>query len=219
MALERKMIRVLLADDFPLVRAGIRSLLSHTGDIEVVGEASNGVEALSLAALLKPDVLLLDLEMPGATGIEVVQRLAAESPNVRVLVLSAHDDRYFIQEVMRLGVYGYLTKDESQTAIVEAVRGVSRGEQGWVSRRVSRQMSNWMRRSEVPPQGLTTREMQVLERLVLGKTNQAIAADLGISEKTVEKYLESILKKLGVTSRVEAAVLAVREGLLHQKVE
>ena len=129
------------------------------------------------------------------------------------MALSAHDDKQYIQELLANGAAGYLIKEEVPEAIVEAVRGVARGEQGWVSRSVAAQMTNWMREdSQEDRMGLTSREVQVLKAVVAGKTNQEIGLELGISEKTVEKHLEGVFSKLGVASRVEAAVHAVREG-------
>ncbi len=207
-------IRVLLADDHPVVRTGIRNLLSKSADIEVVGEASNGAEALQLVEELTPDVLLLDMEMPGLKGVEVAQRLHTNDTNVKILALSAYDDKQYILELLESGAAGYLTKEEAPETIIDAIRGVSQGEQGWVSRRVAAQMSVWMRDDENESNRLTHRELEVLRLVVEGKTNQGIGLNLGISEKTVEKYLEAVFAKLGVTSRVEAAVYAVREGLV-----
>lgn len=205
---------VVLVDDHPVVRAGIRNLLEKAPDIVVVGEASNGTEAIKLATELLPDVLLLDMEMPGLSGNEVAQQLQKSGILVRILALSAHDDKQYIQELLANGASGYLVKEEVPEAIVEAVRGVSRGEKGWVSRRVAAQISSWMGEENQEHNGLTSREVQVLQAVVAGKTNQEIGLSLGISEKTVEKHLEGIFGKLGVASRVEAAVRAVREGWL-----
>ncbi len=205
---------VVLVDDHPVVRAGIRNLLEKAPDIVVVGEASNGTEAIHLATELVPDVLLLDMEMPGLSGNEVAQQLLKAGVPVRILALSAHDDKQYIQELLANGASGYLVKEEVPEAIVEAVRGVSRGEKGWVSRRVAAQISTWMGEENQEHNGLTSREVQVLQAVVAGKTNQEIGLSLGISEKTVEKHLEGIFAKLGVASRVEAAVRAVREGWL-----
>jgi len=207
-------IRVLLADDHPVVRTGIRNLLGRSPDIQVVGEASNGTEALQLCDELKPDVILLDMEMPGLKGVEVAQRLRSMESSIRVLALSAYDDKQYILELLESGASGYLTKEEATETIIDAIRGVSQGEQGWVSRRVAAQMSVWMREDEPDGNRLTHRELEVLRLVVEGKTNQGIGLNLGISEKTVEKYLEAVFAKLSVTSRVEAAVYAVREGLV-----
>jgi DNA-binding NarL/FixJ family response regulator len=204
--------RVVLVDDHPVVRAGIRNLLEQAPDIEVVGEASDGTMAINLVEELHPDVLLLDMEMPGLSGNEVAQKLQQKGTDVRILALSAHDDKQYIQELLSNGASGYLIKEEVPETIVEAVRGVARGERGWVSRRVAAQMSAWMQDDEPARKGLTTREVQVLSAVVGGKTNQEIGLLLGISEKTVEKHLEGVFSKLEVASRVEAAVRAVREG-------
>jgi DNA-binding NarL/FixJ family response regulator len=203
---------VLLVDDHPVVRAGIRNLLENAPDIRVVGEAGNGVDALRLVSELSPDVMLLDMELPGLNGREVAQKLQKAGSAVRILALSAYDDKQYIHELLSNGAAGYLVKDEVPEAIVEAVRGVSRGENGWVSRRVAAQMSTWMTEKPKDKKGLTSREIQVLEGVVAGKTNQEIGLSLGISEKTVEKHLEGVFAKLSVASRVEAAVRAVREG-------
>jgi DNA-binding NarL/FixJ family response regulator len=203
---------VLLVDDHPVVRAGIRNLLDKAPDIQVVGEASNGVDALRLVSELSPDVMLLDMELPGLNGNEVAQKLHKGGSSVRILALSAYDDKQYIHELLSNGAAGYLVKDEVPEVIIEAVRGVSRGEKGWVSRRVAAQMSTWMGEKPEGKKGLTPREIQVLEGVVAGKTNQEIGHSLGISEKTVEKHLEGVFAKLSVASRVEAAVRAVREG-------
>lgn len=205
--------KVLLVDDHPIVRTGIRNLLERAAEINVVGEASDGYEALELVEKLMPDVVLLDMEMPGMNGKEVAVRLKQASSPVKILVLSAHDDRQYIQELLANGASGYLTKEEVPEAIIEAVRGVARGEQGWVSRKIAAKMTAWMNEdSPAKVKGLTPREVQVLKKVVAGKTNQEIGLELGISEKTVEKHLEGVFSKLGVTSRVEAAVHALREG-------
>lgn len=207
-------IRVVLADDHPVVRRGIRDMLERVEDISIVGEAANGEEALHLVNQFNPDVLLLDMEMPGLKGMDVAQQLKQSGSKVRILALSAHDDLSYIRELIDSGASGYLVKEEAPETIIDAVRGVARGEQGWVSRRITAQMVSWIRKDEVSEVKLTPREMEVLRLVVDGKTNQNIGFLLGISEKTVEKYLYSIFNKLGVTSRVEAAVYAVREGLV-----
>jgi DNA-binding NarL/FixJ family response regulator len=206
-------IRVVLADDHPVAREGLRNVLEKAIDIEVVGTASDGNEALQLVEELEPDVLLLDMEMPSLKGIEVAKQLQAAGSPVRILALSAYDDKEYISGLLGSGAAGYLTKGEVPQTIVEAVRGVARGEQGWVSRQVAAQMASWTQ-TEQGQTSLTEREEQVLKLVVEGKTNQEIGYALGISEKTVEKHLEGIFTKLKVASRVEAAVRAVREGLV-----
>ena len=205
-------IQVVLVDDHPLAREGLRNLLDKAIDIAVVGEADDGVEALRLVETLKPDVLVLDMEMPGLSGVEVAQRLKSANTPVRVLALSAHNDKEYIMGLLANGAAGYLVKEEMLQTIVEAVRGVARGEQGWLSRQVSAQISTWTQEAQTT--NLTPREMEVLALVVEGKTNQEIGLALGISEKTVEKHLVNVFAKLDVSSRVEAAVYAVREGLV-----
>lgn len=203
-------IRVLIVDDHPVVRLGIRNLLKRAPDIEVVGEASDGIEALRMTRDSSPDVILLDMEMPFMTGNQVAFQIRQEGLPVRVLALSAYDDNQYIQDFFAHGASGYLIKEEVPDSIVDAVRGVARGEQGWVSRRVAAKLNSWMQ--DVKKTGLTSRELDVLRQVAAGKTNPEIALGLGISERTVEKYLRSVYKKLGVVSRVDAAVRAVREG-------
>jgi DNA-binding NarL/FixJ family response regulator len=204
-------IKVMLADDHPVARAGIRKFLTRATDIEIIAEADNGTQTLELAKRLVPDVLLLDIELPGVKGMEIARELQAMDSPVRILVLSTYDDKQFIFGLLGNGAAGYLTKEEVPETIVEAVRGVARGEKGWVSRRVAAIMSAWTQTDEISSKNLTPRELDVLKWVVKGKTNQEIGLELGISQKTVEKHLESVFAKLKVTSRVEAAVLAVQE--------
>jgi DNA-binding NarL/FixJ family response regulator len=206
-------IRVILADDHPVSRTGLRNVLNEAIDIEVVGEAQDGVEALQLVEDLTPDVLILDMEMPGVKGVEVAEQLKAADSPVRIIAFSAYDDKEYIRGLLANGAAGYLTKGELPQTIIEAVRGVARGEQGWVSRQIAAEMASWTQEKSTQT-GLTDREIQVLCLVVEGKTNQEIGLDLEISEKTVEKHLEGVFTKLGVSSRVEAAVRAVREELI-----
>jgi len=207
-------IRVLLVDDHPVVRSGIHGLLEKAMDIEIVGEASSGEEALHLVEETHPDVLLLDMELPDIQGTQVARQIQQLHPKVKIMALSAHDDSVYVRELLELGAAGYLMKDEAPELIIEAVRGVAQGEQGWVSRRIAAQIASWVQAGGPDKMDLTLREKEVLQLVVQGKTNQAIAVQLAISEKTVEKYIRAIFNKLNVTSRVEAAVYAVREELI-----
>ncbi len=206
-------IRVVLADDHPVARESLRNMFAGAAGIEVVGEAGDGTEALHLVEELAPDVLVLDMEMPGLKGVEVAEQLQAAGSPVHILALSAYDDKEYISGLLASGAAGYLTKGEVPQTIIDAVRGVARGEQGWVSRQVAAQMATWTRRKQ-ERRDLTDREMEELRLVVAGKTNQEIGLALGLSDKTVEKHLEGIFVKLEVTSRVEAAVRAVRERLV-----
>lgn len=206
--------RVVLADDHPAVRAGIRKLLDKTSDIQVVGEANSGHEALRLVEDLDPDVLLLDMEMPGLKGVEVARKLQVAGSPVRILVLSGYDDKQYVSSMLANGASGYLIKEEAPQMLVEAVRGVARGEQGWVSRRVAAQLAGWRHGKSPSEKALTNQEKAVLRLVVAGKTNRQIASALDIREAEVETYLKAVFGKLNVSSRMGAAVQAVQEGLI-----
>lgn len=203
-------IRVILADDHPIVREGIRSLLERAVDIRVVAEANNGADVLALVKEHNADVLILDIEMPGISGVEVAQSIKEQNLPIKILALSAHDNERYIYKVLMSGVSGYLMKEEAADMILEAVRGIASGQEGWISRQVSAQLSKHVR--DVESKVLTPRENEVLCLIVDGKSNHEIARLLKISESTVEKHISSVLLKLNVASRVEAAVHAVREG-------
>jgi DNA-binding NarL/FixJ family response regulator len=207
-------IKVLIADDHPIVCKGIRNLLEPAADITVVGEAHSGTEALQLVKSLRPDLVLLDVELTDMSGIDVIRQLNEDKISVRILGLSSYDDREFISQLLALGASGYLLKDEIPEQIIEAIRGVARGETGWVSRKVAAKLSQILQKDQDGVADLTRRELDVLRLVVQAKTNGEIGVTLGISEKTVEKHLDTIFRKLGVASRVEAAVLAVRTDLI-----
>jgi DNA-binding NarL/FixJ family response regulator len=214
-SVEKKVIRVILADDHPVVRTGIRTLLQQADDIVVVAETGNGSEVFNLVEQLAPDVLLLDMEMPGLSGVEVAMRLKEQGMPVCVLALSAYDDEEYIRNLLLQGAAGYLTKEEAIEIIIDAVRGVSRGEQGWFSRRATAKLSALTRHEAPnPAKELSNREMDVLRLVAAGKTNLEIGHALGISDKTVEKHIGAVFNKMQVSSRVEAAVLAVQQGLV-----
>jgi len=204
-------IRVILADDHPVVRAGVAALLERANDIIIVAEATNGAEVLPLVENHLPDVLVLDIEMPQLNGVEVARQIKKNKLPVRILALSAHADEHYVQKILQSGASGYLMKEEAPDMIIDAVRGVAQGEEGWMSRRAVAQMNNLVRNNEQGSE-LTPRETEVLLWVVDGKTNQEIAHALHISESTVEKHVGAVMAKLQVSSRVEAAVQAVRRG-------
>jgi DNA-binding NarL/FixJ family response regulator len=207
-------VRVVLADDHPIVRAGIRDLLSSAPDIAVVGEAGDGRGALQRVAELAPDVLLLDMELPDQTGIDVMRALKESGAAVRVLALSAYDDEQYIRGVLSHGAAGYITKEEALDTIVEAVRGAARGEEGWLSRRAAARMAEWSRRIDQPGnQALTPRETEVLRLLGRGWSNDEIARELTISERTVRFHLTNAYDKLGLGSRSQAIAWALKQHL------
>lgn len=207
-----KKIRVLMIDDHPIVRSGIRMLLEKAGDIEVVGEADRGDDAVGLLKRLKPDVLLLDMEMPGKTGVEVAREVEAAHLPVRVLALSAHDDEEYIMNLLANGAAGYLTKEEALDTIVDAVHGVANGEEGWLSRRAAARMATMTRKRQRDIIDLTDREEEVLKLVAEGWTNNRIATELALSERTVRFHLTNIYDKLSVTSRAEAISWALKRG-------
>lgn len=208
-----KKIRVLMIDDHPIVRSGIRMLLEKAGDIEVVGEADRGNDAVGLLKRLKPDVLLLDMEMPGKTGVEVAREVEAARLPVRVLALSAHDDEEYIMNLLANGAAGYLTKEEALDTIVDAVHGVANGEEGWLSRRAAARMATMTRKRQRDNIiDLTDREEEVLKLVAEGWTNNRIASELALSERTVRFHLTNIYDKLGITSRAEAISWAVKRS-------
>ena len=208
-------IRVLIVDDHPVVRTGIRNMLDPAVGISVVGEASTGSEALQMIESLQPNVVLLDMKLPDMSGIDVIKQIYETKGKSRVLGLSSYDDREFISQLLNYGASGYLLKEEVPEYIIDAVRGVAHGEAGWVSRKVAALLSQIFLKDKEDGTDLTARELEVLRLVVDGKTNDQIGVSLGISVKTVENHLHAIFRKMGVISRVEAAVMAVRESLLR----
>jgi DNA-binding NarL/FixJ family response regulator len=205
-----KEIRVLLVDDHPIVRSGIRMLLEQAPDIVVVGETDRGNDVVALVNQLQPDVLLLDMEMPGKSGVDVARELQSAGTSVRILALSAYDDDHYISSLLDTGAIGYLTKEEALGTIVEAVRGVARGERGWFSRRAAAQIAAMARKDRSGGLELTEREEEVLGMLAKGWTNTKIANELSVSERTVRFHLSNIYDKLGVSSRAEAIAWAYK---------
>ena len=209
-------IRIVLADDHPVVRQGIRSMLEKASDLVVVGEAGGGEEALRLVEHLSPDVLLLDMEMPDISGLEVARRLLADGSPVHVLALSAHDDEQYIFGLLDHGAAGYLTKDEAPSTIVEAVRGVARGEKGWISRRVANKLVRRKRMAlEAATSALSDREREVLRLMGRGYNNTRIAETLFISEGTVKNHVTHIYDKLNLRTRAEAVAWAWQHGMME----
>lgn len=203
--------RVVLADDHDVVRKGIRNLLRKAPDIVVIGEASNGSEAIQLVNQLHPDVLLLDIEMPGMSGVDVVRRLDEAGMNVNILVLSAYDDQEYILEMLGNGAAGYLLKEETPEYILDAVRGVAGGQKGWVSNQVAKKLEKIQkaRHREVT---LTYREMEVLRMVAEGKSEAEIGRFQGQDENHVAQTIQFLISKLGVHSLEDAVNFAQRQG-------
>lgn len=207
-------IRVVIVDDHPAIRTGIRSAISKTGDIMVVGEAARGDDALFLIDQLRPDVALLDCRLPGVDGTRVAQLIHARGLETRVLALSAYTDEHYVQSMLLAGATGYLLKEEALDTVIDAIRAVHRGEV-WYSREVMSKVADLARsgaNTASGQAGLTDREMGVLRLLARGWDNQRIAKDLHISEGTVKNHVTSIYTKLDVRTRAEAVAWAWRYG-------
>ena len=206
-------IRVLLVDDHAIVREGLETLLSEEPDVAVVGQAASGAEALAQAARLQPDVILMDLVMPGLDGIAATRRVPEVSAASRVLVLTSYSDDGRVQEALRAGAAGYLLKDVLKPDLLRAIRATARGEavlHPAAQRQLLRQLSAPPR---APHDDLTARERDVLRLLAAGRSNRQIAATLYLTEGTVKGYVSAILTKLDLADRTQAALYAVRHGL------
>jgi DNA-binding NarL/FixJ family response regulator len=208
-------IRVLLADDHGVIRDGLGRLIEGLDDVELVGMAADGAEAVELCAQANPDVVLMDLDMPVLDGIEATKRIRAEHPDTNVLVLTAFSDRPRIMGALEAGACGYLLKDVEASEVAEGIRAAARGESP-LDPRAARTVLD--ARSEPDPlANLSAREREVLELLVEGLPNKLIARRLEISEKTVKSHLTRIFRELGVTDRTQAALWAERQGLAGRR--
>jgi len=208
-------VRVLIVDDHTIVRKGIRALLAEAGGFEVVGEASNGQEAVLRAQETQPDVILMDLLMPGVDGIEATRQITSREPQARILVLTsfAADSKVF--PAIKAGALGYLLKDSSPEELVRAIRQVHRGEPSLnptIARKLLQEIARPVERQPAA-EALTAREMDVLRLIAQGLSNQEIANRISVSEPTVRAHVSRILGKLHLASRTQAALYAVREGL------
>ena len=220
--------RVLVADDHPLMRSAFVSILSYGRDLEVVGEARDGREAMLMCEELRPDLVLMDVSMPVMDGIEATRRLKERLPGVVVLVVTAHEDEGLMLRAIKAGAAGYVLKGDDPLRLVAAVREALGGESPMDPRLAARLLRRLAAEEtspdrpvqEVPkaaaPVPLTPRELEVLGRVVAGKTNRLIAQELHVSLSTVKRHLERIISKLGVSDRTQAAVKAIELGLLSE---
>lgn len=214
-------LRVLLADDHPLFLQGVKSLLDSHPDIEVVGTARDGCEAITLAQQTIPDVILMDISMPGCNGLEATQQIKREFPHIQIVMLTVAEDENMILEALKSGAQGYLLKDLEAYQLFNMLEGLRRGEaplSGSIAAKILKEFTHPAPHpSEEYPvtEELSEREREVLELVVEGKTNREIAVALSITENTVKTYLSNILAKLHLQNRIQAAVYAVRQGLVE----
>jgi two-component system, NarL family, response regulator LiaR len=220
--------RILIADDHDLVREGLRAVLSGEADLEVVGEATDGQEALRMCRSLRPDLVLMDVRMPKSDGLEATRAIKEEMPQVSVVMVTMHENPDYLLEAIRAGAAGYILKDAEGERLVGAVRRTLNGESP-LAQELAMQLLVRManetqedgppspkadKRQESIPGGITLREVEVLRLLAQGRTNPAIAQELGISRGTVKIHVQHIIAKLGVSDRTQAAVRAIELGLL-----
>ncbi len=212
-----KDISVVLADDHVLMRKGLKKILEMEDDIEVIGEASDGIEAIDVVKDKKPDVLLLDINMPRLNGIEVTSELKKQKQKTKIIILTIYDDREYLLELIKIGVSGYILKDIEPEGLMEAVRSVSRGEV-YIQPTLTRALVAEYKRLTRPVVGakrpITAREKEVMAYIAEGLSNIEISAKLGISEKTVKNHVSSILKKLDLMDRTQIAIFALKNKLV-----
>jgi len=224
MAGKARTLRVLLADDHALVREGVRHVLESVRGLEVVGEAEDGAQTVQLAVSLAPDIVVLDLSMPGLTGLEVMKRLREQVSATRVLVLSIHEDEEYVLQSVRAGALGYLRKDSSPAELREAVRTLGDGG-SYFSAPVARALSDALQQERVGEERnarvaqLTARERDVLIEIAGGATNKEIASQLGISVRTVESHRETLMRKLELRGVASLTRFALDAGLIRTSTE
>ncbi len=206
-------IRILLADDHAVVRQGFKLILGQQPDLDVIGEAADGAEAVRLAHELNPNLVIMDIGMPGTNGVEATRRIIEANPECRILVLSMHKDAVYVREALRAGAKGYLLKESIDNDLLRAVRAVARGD-GFLSPEVSATVLQDYQQVEDPFDQLTAREREVLQMLAEGKVAKEIAVALDISVYTVDAHRGRIMKKLGLRSGTELVRFAMRKGLI-----
>jgi len=210
-------MKILICDDQAVIRDGLEMLLKLEQDFEIVGAAQDGAEAVELAAQKSPDLVLMDLKMPGTNGIEATREIRAKFPNVKVLVLTTYDDDEWLFDAIRAGASGYLLKDTPRHKIIEAIRGTVEGrsflDPAIAGKLINQVASNQKQPTSVLAEKLTERELDVLRLIAKGFNNSDIAGQLHLSEGTVRNHVSAILEKLGVSDRTQAAVAAIQHGL------
>jgi two-component system response regulator NreC len=206
-------VTILLADDHTIVRQGLKLILSAHADLQVVGEAANGREAVELAAKLRPDIVLLDVQMPELNGMEATRKMVAANPRIRILVLSMHKEAVYVREMLRAGARGYILKDAIDTELLSAIRSVANGD-GYISPAVAGALNDKAKDTNDPVGFLSAREREVLLLIAEGKTNKEIATRLNLSVYTVDSHRGKIMEKLNLHSAGELVRFAMKNGLV-----
>lgn len=209
-------IKVMIADDHVMVREGIKQLLEFDGDIEVIAEANDGVECLEKLKTINPDVLLLDINMPNKNGIEVLEKIRNRNLNIRVLILTVHNEVEYLLKAVDIGVDGYLLKDSESAELKKAIRTVLNGE-SYIQPSLIPILNSRLVARDVDKEkidSLTKRELEVLIQVANGMSNKEIATNLNISERTVKNHISNIFKKIDVSDRTQAAVFAIRNDII-----
>lgn len=212
------MIRVILADDHSIVRAGLRRIVEESGDMEVVAEAADGREAIRKIRELKPDVAVIDISMPQIDGLEVINQLHPEFPDLPIIVLTMHAENQYVVHAIEAGAMGYITKQSAPEQLVHAIRKVHAGSRYLTedaTESLALRVAKGSRTSQSPLDTLSTRELQVLRRLALGHTSREIASNYNISIKTVDTYRFRLLKKLNLRNNAELSRFAMQNGLIE----
>ena len=221
--MDHEHIRILLADDHAVLRAGLRALLNSEADLNVVGEAGDGQETLNQVEALRPDVVVLDLTMPGLSGLDIIEQLTTQYPDTRVLVLTMHADRHYIRHVLQAGGAGYILKSGADTELITAIRQVARGNSYLNPEATQVLLDDYRDKQNEPepaaPHSLETlsdREHEVLVMTALGYSSREIGEMLFISPKTVDTYRQRLMEKLGLESRADLVQYALKHGLLNK---
>lgn len=213
-------IRILIADDHPIVRSGLRLLLDSHPDLTVIDEAGSGEEAIAKTVALRPDVLLLDIAMPGISGLEAAEQIRSLAPEVRIVVLTMYADEAYLRRFLELGVSGYVLKRAADTEVVDAIRAAHRGESVIYPALMAQLIDSYLKQPPPTPKvgdQLSPREIEVLRMVALGNTSQQISRELLISVNTVETHRAHIMAKLGLKGRAQLVRWAIAHGILDQK--
>lgn len=209
-------IKIMITDDHSMIREGLKNLLELDGDIEVIAEAVDGEDCLEKLKTVKPDVLLLDINMPKKTGLDVLSELKDKKSKIKVLVLTVHNETEYLMKAVEIGINGYVLKDSESAELKKAIFTIAEGENYIQPSLIPALNSKMIEKNEdeIKIESLTKRELQVLKELAVGKFNRDIAKEMEISERTVKNHISSIFKKLDVTDRTQAAVFAIRNNLI-----